>query len=49
MISAEIMASIYHALLRQMARDRFRVFTRSYGLSKLTKFLHITRRLVIPG
>ncbi|MGH7936414.1 MAG: phytoene/squalene synthase family protein, partial [Chthoniobacterales bacterium] len=33
MISAEIMSSIYHALLRQMERDRFRVFQRTYGLS----------------
>ncbi|MBA3963307.1 MAG: squalene/phytoene synthase family protein [Chthoniobacterales bacterium] len=49
MIGAEIMASIYHALLRQMARDRFRVFARSYGLSKLAKILHVTRRLLLAG
>ncbi len=34
MVSAEIMASIYHALLRQMERDRFRVFERDYGLEQ---------------
>ncbi len=48
-MSAEIMASIYHALLRQMVRDRFRVFERSYGLSKLAKFFHVTRQLLIRG
>ena len=46
MISAEIMASIYHALLRQMECDRFRVFERSYGLSKLAKFFHVSRQLL---
>lgn len=49
MISAEIMASIYHALLRQMVRDRFRVFDRSYGLGKLAKFFHVSRQLFIRG
>ncbi len=49
MISAEIMASIYHALLRRMVRDRFRVFERSYGLSKLAKVFHVTRQLFIRG
>jgi 15-cis-phytoene synthase len=39
MIGAQIMASIYHALLRQMERDRFRVFERQYSLSKTAKFL----------
>ncbi|HEY2800226.1 MAG TPA: squalene/phytoene synthase family protein [Chthoniobacterales bacterium] len=49
MISAEIMSSIYHALLRQMERDRFRVFERSYGLSKLAKLLHVSRQLLTLG
>lgn len=46
MVSAEIMASIYHALLRQMQRDRFRVFQRNYGLSKPAKIFHILRQLL---
>jgi phytoene synthase len=46
MVGAQIMASIYHALLRQMERDRFRVFERYYGLSKLAKFLHVSRHLL---
>jgi len=46
MIGAQIMASIYHALLRQMEQDRFRVFGRQYGLSKFAKFLHVGRQLL---
>jgi phytoene synthase len=46
MVGAQIMASIYHALLRQMERDRFRVFERHYGLSKFAKFLHVSRHLL---
>jgi 15-cis-phytoene synthase len=46
MVGAESMASIYHALLRQMEQDRFRVFSRQYGLSKLAKFLHVGRELL---
>jgi 15-cis-phytoene synthase len=46
MVGAQIMASIYHALLRQMEQDRFRVFSRQYGLSKLAKFLHVGRELL---
>ena len=46
MIGAQIMASIYHALLRQMEQDRFRVFDRQYGLTKLAKFLHVGRQLL---
>ena len=46
MVSAQIMASIYHALLRQMERDRFRVFERDYRLSKLAKLLHVARQLL---
>lgn len=49
MVSAQIMASIYHALLQQMEQDRFRVFEREYGLSKLAKFLHVTRQLLKLG
>ncbi|MDQ3198109.1 MAG: squalene/phytoene synthase family protein [Verrucomicrobiota bacterium] len=46
MVSAQIMASIYHALLRQMEKDRFRVFERDYGLSKPAKMWHTTRQLL---
>ncbi len=46
MRSAEIMASIYHALLRQMEQDGFRVFERDYGLSKPAKLLHILRQFL---
>ena len=46
MVSAEIMGSIYHALLRKMERDRFRVFERDYGLNKLAKSGHAARKLL---
>ena len=34
MVAAEIMASVYHALLRRMKADRFRVFEKEYRLSQ---------------
>ncbi len=37
MVAAEIMASVYHALLRRMRADRFRVFDKEYRLSKIEK------------
>jgi 15-cis-phytoene synthase len=46
MISAEIMGSIYHALLRQMERDEFHVFDRQYGLSRPAKLLHVARQML---
>lgn len=46
MIGARIMDSIYHALLRQMERDRFRVFARDYRVSKPAKLLHVGRELL---
>ena len=49
MVGAQIMTSIYQALLRRMERDHFRVFERTYGLSKLSKLLHVARRLMTPG
>jgi phytoene synthase len=49
MVGAQIMASIYRALLRQMERDHFRVFERHYSLSKLAKFLHVSRHLLNLG
>ncbi len=46
MIGARIMGSIYHALLRKMERDRFRVFQRDYRISKPAKLLHVGRELL---
>jgi phytoene synthase len=45
MVAAEIMASVYHALLRQMKADGFRVFEKSYGLTRLGKAGHIAAQL----
>jgi phytoene synthase len=45
MVAAEIMASVYHALLRQMKVDRFRVFKKKYGLTRLAKAGHIATQL----
>ena len=46
MVGARIMAAIYHALLRQMEEDGFRVFERDYGLSKAAKLWHVARHLL---
>ena len=46
MVAAEIMHSIYHALLRKIERDGFRVFERDYRLNKLQKAGRITRHLL---
>jgi phytoene synthase len=46
MIGAEIMGSIYRALLEKMERDRYRVFDREYRISTLLKSLHVARRLL---
>ncbi|MEO8438931.1 MAG: squalene/phytoene synthase family protein [Spartobacteria bacterium] len=46
MVSAQIMGSIYHALLRQMERDRFQVFRRHYRLSKPAKLWHVGRHFL---
>ncbi len=46
MLPAEIMRSIYHTLLRRMARDNFRVFDRRYRLSKLEKAGWVTAHLL---
>jgi phytoene synthase len=46
MIGAEIMGSIYRALLEKMEGDRYRVFVRNYRLSKPAKFLHAARQLL---
>lgn len=41
MMPAEIMASVYHALLRRMKRDNFRVFQKQYRLSRPEKAGHV--------
>jgi 15-cis-phytoene synthase len=46
MVAAQIMASIYRALLRRMKSDRFRVFEKEYRLSKLEKAGRIAGQLL---
>jgi 15-cis-phytoene synthase len=46
MAPAEIMASIYRGLLRQMELDKFRVFEKEYSLSKLEKAGRIATQLL---
>src|SRR5205823_4411130 len=46
MVAAEIMASVYHALLRRMKKDRFRVFDKEYRLSKIEKSGRIAGQLL---
>src|SRR5437764_7066310 len=46
MAPAEIMASIYRGLLRQMELDKFRVFEKEYRLSKLEKAGRIATQLL---
>jgi 15-cis-phytoene synthase len=45
MVPAELMASIYRALLRRIELDKFRVFEKQYRLSKLEKAGRITAQL----
>ena len=46
MVAAEIMASVYRALLRRMKADRFRVFDKEYRLSKIEKGGRIAGQLL---
>jgi len=46
MVAAEIMASVYRALLRQIQADRFRVFEKEYRLGKLEKGARIALHLL---
>ena len=46
MVAAEIMHSIYHALLRKIERGGFKVFARDYRLNKLEKAGRITGQLI---
>ena len=45
MAPAEIMGSIYRALLRRIELDKFRVFEKEYRLSSLEKAGRITTQL----
>jgi len=45
MVAAEIMASVYRALLRRIEMDKFRVFEKNYRLSKLEKAGRIAAQL----
>src|ERR1041385_713092 len=46
MVGAEIMASVYHALLRRMKTDWFRVFDKEYRLSKIEKSGRVAGQLL---
>jgi phytoene synthase len=46
MVAAEIMGSVYRALLRQMEKDKFRVFEKHYRLSRWEKAGRITAKLL---
>jgi phytoene synthase len=46
MVAAEIMSSVYRALLRRMEKDRFRVFEKEYRLNKLEKIARVTGHLL---
>jgi phytoene synthase len=46
MVAAEIMASVYHALLRRMKADGFRVFDKEYRLSKIEKSGRVAGQLL---
>ena len=46
MVAAEIMAAVYHTLLRRMQLDRFRVFEEEYRLTKLEKAGRIATQLI---
>ena len=48
MIAAEIMGSVYRALLNRMESDRFRVFAKDYRLSKLEKAGRVLGQLLKP-
>ena len=46
MVAAEIMRSVYQALLRRMKADGFRVFEREYRLSRLAKSGRVAAQLL---
>jgi phytoene synthase len=46
MVAAEIMGSVYCALLRRMEKDKFRVFEKEYRLGQLEKIWRIVEQLL---
>jgi len=46
MVAAEIMASVYRALLGHIERDRFRVFEKDYRLGKVEKAARVVTQLL---
>jgi 15-cis-phytoene synthase len=46
MVAAEIMASVYRALLQRMERDGFRVFEKDYKLGKFEKATRVITQLL---
>ena len=44
--AAEVMRKIYHAILKQMRKDQFRVFDRRYRLSSIRKFSILCRQFL---
>lgn len=46
MVAAEIMASVYGALLRRMELDKFRVFEKEYRLNRLEKAARVAGQLL---
>ena len=46
MVAAEIMASVYRALLRRMELDKFRVFEKEYRLSRVEKAGRVVAQLL---
>ena len=46
MVAAEIMASVYRALLRRMELDKFRVFEKEYRLNRLEKAVRVAGQLL---
>lgn len=46
LVPARIMAEIYHAVLDKMRADRFRVFEKRYGISKLRKLAILSKHLI---
>jgi 15-cis-phytoene synthase len=46
MVAAEIMGSVYRALLRRIEMDKFHVFEKEYRLNKLEKAGRIAAQLI---
>jgi hypothetical protein len=46
MVAAEIMRSVYQALLRRMKADGFRVFEREYRLNRFEKCGRVAAQLL---